>query len=161
MSCLARIDLYIGTKHKMAIWMTAGAMATGCWLNYSNIDQHAGNDSQTRVRPVPEAIMDATINAPLLPVAQHAQRRLTARQFGIHTIASLAAAAMAVVSAPALAEASPAAGDTYVYRLSNGFNNEARGQISYRVEKIDAGRIVVAVSANTLTAEMANTEINK
>src|SRR5258706_11160701 len=107
MSCLARIDLYIGTKHKMAIWMTAGGMATGCWSNYSNIDQHAGNDSQTRVRPVPNAIMDATIDAPLLAVAQHAQRRLTARPFRSHTNASLASAAMAVGSAPALAETPP------------------------------------------------------
>ncbi len=108
---------------------------------------------------MPKAIMDATINAPLLSVAQHTQRRLTARRFGFRTIALLAAAAMVTASAPALGEAAPAAGDTYVYRLSNGFNNEARGQISYRVEKIDAGRIVVAVSANTLPAEMAHTEI--
>ena len=28
-----------------------------------------------------------------------------------------------------------AEGDAYVYRISNGYNNEVRGKVSYRVEK--------------------------
>ena len=94
-------------------------------------------------------------------VTRHTQRLGAARRFGTHAIASLAAAAaiVAVASVPAIAAAAPVAGDTYVYRLSNGYNNEARGQISYRVDKIDADHAVVAVSANTSHAEMAHTEI--
>lgn len=39
-----------------------------------------------------------------------------------------------------------AVGDTWVYRVSNGYNNEARGQIRYQVEKVDAGRAVTSAT---------------
>ena len=39
-----------------------------------------------------------------------------------------------------------AVGDTWVYRVSNGYNNEVRGRIRYRVEKVDAGRTVVSAT---------------
>ena len=39
-----------------------------------------------------------------------------------------------------------AVGDTWVYRVSNGYNNEVRGQIRYQVEKVDAGRTVVSAT---------------
>ncbi len=45
-----------------------------------------------------------------------------------------------------------ATGDTYVYRISNGYNNEVRGKISYRVDKADADRIEVAVTTDTPSA---------
>ena len=48
-----------------------------------------------------------------------------------------------------------AAGDTYVYRISNGYNNETRGTISYRVEKVDVNRVEVAVTTDTPSAGVA------
>jgi hypothetical protein len=50
-------------------------------------------------------------------------------------------------------------GDTYVYRISNGYNSEVRGNINYRVEKADPDRIEVAVTTDTPSAGSARTEI--
>jgi MFS-type transporter involved in bile tolerance (Atg22 family) len=36
------------------------------------------------------------------------------------------------------AAAAPVAGDTYVYRVINGYNSELVGQVTYRVDKVDA-----------------------
>ena len=55
--------------------------------------------------------------------------------------------------------ASAATGDAYVYRISNGYNNELRGKITYRVEKTAAGRVEVAVTTDTPSAGSARTEI--
>ena len=54
---------------------------------------------------------------------------------------------------------SAATGDAYVYRVSNGYNNEIRGQISYRIEKIQADRVEVAVTTDTPSAGSARTEV--
>lgn len=51
-------------------------------------------------------------------------------------------------------------GDIYVYRISNGYNSEVRGRINYRVEKVDADRIEVAVTTDTPIAGNARTEID-
>ena len=67
----------------------------------------------------------------------------------------IACGLLAVFAAGALA----ATGDTYVYRVSNGYNNEARGKISYRVDKADADRVEVAVTTDTPSAGVARTEI--
>lgn len=64
----------------------------------------------------------------------------------------LLAGCQAVTAPPVsnpFAQADPpglAVGDTWVYRVSNGYNNEVRGQIRYQVEKIDAGRAVVSAT---------------
>jgi hypothetical protein len=50
-------------------------------------------------------------------------------------------------------------GDTYVYRISNGYNSEVRGKINYRVEKADADRVEVAVTTDTPSAGSARTEV--
>jgi hypothetical protein len=50
-------------------------------------------------------------------------------------------------------------GDTYVYRISNGYNSEIRGKINYRVEKASADRVEVAVTTDTPSAGSARTEI--
>ncbi len=42
-----------------------------------------------------------------------------------------------------------ALGDTYVYRLSDGYGNKPPGQVSYRVDRIEADRIVMLVDPNT------------
>ena len=71
---------------------------------------------------------------------------------------SVATVVVVATLAPAHA-AAPVAGETYVYRLSNGYNNEPRAQISYRVDKVDPDRIAVSVSTDSPATEAARTEI--
>ena len=71
----------------------------------------------------------------------------------------ISAIAAAAVTLPAIGAAAPAAGDTYVYRLLNGYSNEPGGQLSYRVDKIDAGRVMMAVTPDTAGIGAARTEI--
>ncbi len=52
-----------------------------------------------------------------------------------------------------------AVGDAWVYRLSNGYNNEVRGQIRYQVEKIDAGRTVVSATPDNPSLGQAYTVV--
>ena len=40
-------------------------------------------------------------------------------------------------------------GDTYVYRLSDGYRNKQPAQVSYRVAQIETDRIVMSVAADT------------
>jgi hypothetical protein len=42
--------------------------------------------------------------------------------------------------------AAPAAGDTYVYRVTNAYNHEPRGTVTHRVETVDAERVTISVS---------------
>jgi len=69
-------------------------------------------------------------------------------------LTALVAAAVAVPAA-----AAPAAGDTYVYRVLNGYNHEVRGTVSYQIEKVEAGRTVVSVATDTSAMGVARTEI--
>ena len=65
----------------------------------------------------------------------------------------------AMLAAGAVPGALAATGDIYVYRISNGYNSEIRGTISYRVEKVDANRVEVAVTTDTPSAGVARTEV--
>ena len=65
----------------------------------------------------------------------------------------------AILAAGGAAGALAATGDAYVYRISNGYNSEVRGTISYRVGKVDADRIEVAVTTDTPSAGVARTEV--
>ena len=65
----------------------------------------------------------------------------------------------AILTAGVAAGALAAAGDTYVYRISNGYNSEIRGKISYRVEKVERDRVEVSVTTDTPSAGQARTEI--
>lgn len=38
------------------------------------------------------------------------------------------------------------AGDVYVCRVSNGYDNEARGHLRYQVDTVDAGRVTFTVT---------------
>ena len=58
-----------------------------------------------------------------------------------------------------VANACAADGDAYVYRISNGYNNEVRGKVSYRIEKSQADRIEAAVTPDTPSAGSARTEV--
>ncbi len=83
----------------------------------------------------------------------------TARAYCASVLPSIATAAIVLVAIAPAGAASPVTGETYVYRLSNGYNNEPRAQITYRVEKVDADRVAVAVSADRPGVETARTEI--
>ena len=54
-----------------------------------------------------------------------------------------AALASAAVEAPAASRAAP--GDTFVYRIIDGYNSEPRGQLSVRVEASDAARTTLSI----------------
>jgi hypothetical protein len=62
--------------------------------------------------------------------------------------ALIAATAIAAAAVQSPAAPPPAEGDIYVYRVINAYNNEIRGQLSYRVDKTEAGRITMSVSAD-------------
>jgi hypothetical protein len=53
----------------------------------------------------------------------------------------------------------PYVGDIAVYRVRNAYNGEPRGDVQYRVEKIDGDRVTVAVTATSLAAALPHTEI--
>ena len=50
---------------------------------------------------------------------------------------------LAAAAAPGAIAAS-VAGDSWAYRVINGYNNEVRGNIRYRIDKVEADRVVVA-----------------
>ena len=53
-----------------------------------------------------------------------------------------------------------AVGDTYIYQLSDGYGYQKRiGQISYRIDKIDADRTVVSVTPDTPRGGVARKEV--
>ena len=74
-----------------------------------------------------------------------------------------AAGMLALIAAPlaqtALAASSPAVGDSYVYRLVNGFTKEVRGQLLYRVDKVDSNTVAVSVTPDSSAAGLQRTEI--
>ncbi len=74
-------------------------------------------------------------------------------------LALMAAAALAANPYQRASAAAPAPGDTYVYRVIDGYNNEPRGQVSYRVDKSDGGRVFVSVVTERAGAKLAATEI--
>lgn len=57
------------------------------------------------------------------------------------------------------AAAAPVSGETYVYRLVNGYSKEVRGQLHYRVDKVDPDRYAVAVTPDTSWGGVERTEI--
>lgn len=80
-------------------------------------------------------------------------------QYGTRVFAPIVAAAALLAASLGCAAAAPATGDTYVYRIINKYNNETRGTIQYRVDKIDADRVVLAVTTDTPSAGAAHTEV--
>jgi hypothetical protein len=53
----------------------------------------------------------------------------------------------------------PAAGDTAVYRVINAYNGEVRGEIRYRVDKVESASVVVSVSASSPYMGVPPTEV--
>jgi hypothetical protein len=71
--------------------------------------------------------------------------------------ASLFAVLLAVNAIAAVA--APAVGDTYVYRVINGYNNEVVGQETYRVERVDAGQVTVSATPDRPALGVPHTDI--
>jgi len=67
-------------------------------------------------------------------------------------------AALVVPSADTVA-ASPAIGDTFIYRVTNGYSREARGTLQYHIDKIDADRVTVSVATDNTALGMPHTEV--
>lgn len=66
---------------------------------------------------------------------------------------------VSLLLALSVAQANAAAGDAYVYRIFNGYNNEVRGTVSYRIENSQADRIQAAVATDTPGAGIERTEV--
>lgn len=66
------------------------------------------------------------------------------------------AAALLVASTMATAAVE---GDTYVYRVTNAYNKELRGHLSYRIDKAENNQITQSVSADKPGLPMPTTEV--
>ena len=73
--------------------------------------------------------------------------------------AVMAACILIAFLCPAPAGAAPAAGDSWSYRVVNRYNGEVRGNVQYRVDKVDADRVAVAVSSDPPALGLPRTEI--
>ena len=73
-------------------------------------------------------------------------------------LAAAGAAVLMLALGPVAGAAGPSPGDTYVYRLVNGYNQQARGHIEYRVDKIDASGVTVTVTPDSSSAGTVRTE---
>jgi len=74
-------------------------------------------------------------------------------------IVAAAALVVAVFAPLATAQRSAVAGDTYVYRVYNGYSNEARGQIQTRVDQSDADRVTMSTSTDVRELEQQHAAI--
>ena len=74
-------------------------------------------------------------------------------------ILAAAAFAAAMLCPRTAAGAAATAGDVYVYRVVNGYNNEVRGKIEYRVDQAGADRIVMSVTPDTPALGPTRTEV--
>jgi hypothetical protein len=70
-----------------------------------------------------------------------------------------AAFIVATMAPPVASAASAAVGDTFIFRVINGYNNESQGRIQYRIDNIDADRITVSVSTDVRALGLARTAI--
>jgi hypothetical protein len=66
-----------------------------------------------------------------------------------------------VISVPSrAADAVPAAGDTYIYRIINQYNKESRGEVRMRIEQIAADGTTVSVTPGKAAAGTARTQVH-
>lgn len=76
-----------------------------------------------------------------------------------HRATVVAACAALIAAAIAAEAAAPAAGDSWAYRVINGYNNEVRGKIQYRIDKVDADRVAVAYSNDGVQLGRPRTDV--
>ena len=62
---------------------------------------------------------------------------------------TLAAALFAFAAASPAVAAPPAVGDTFVYRVINGYNSEVRGHLRYRVDAVHVDRVMITATSDT------------
>ena len=97
------------------------------------------------------------ISSPRAPAVSHFP---PARRMFCHGLrATLIAVAACVATAVACAAAAPDVGDTFAYRILNGYNNEAYKAASYRIQSREADRVVVEVAMKYYAAQSTGTEI--
>jgi hypothetical protein len=65
----------------------------------------------------------------------------------------------AVSSGAALAQTPPAAGDTYLYRLVNGYNKEELARIRHEVDKVEGGNVTLTVTPDKADGGVARTDV--
>lgn len=73
--------------------------------------------------------------------------------------ATVGAAVLMLALGPAALAGGPAVGDSYVYRLVNGYNQQVRGQLQNRVDRIDSNNVTVTVTPDNPIAGTAHTKI--
>lgn len=76
-----------------------------------------------------------------------------------HGFWGAAACVLAVASPAGLAAGAPAVGDTYTYRLVNGYSKEVRGQLRYEVSRVEPDRTSFTVTPDNAEAGSERTEI--
>jgi hypothetical protein len=64
-----------------------------------------------------------------------------------------------MVACALIAVAAPAVGDTYIYRVINAYNHEAVGQVTCRVDKVEAGQMTVSVTPDRPSLGEPHTDI--
>jgi hypothetical protein len=57
------------------------------------------------------------------------------------------------------AAAAPVTGETYIYRLVNGYNKESVGELRYQVDRVEADRYSVSVTPDSTAAGVMRTEV--
>jgi hypothetical protein len=71
----------------------------------------------------------------------------------------VAAAAAVIAVSARTADAAPATGDTYVYRITNKYNKESRGEVRLRIEQIAADGTTVSVTPSKSEAGAPRTQV--
>ena len=101
-------------------------------------------------------------NRAVFPVSARGLESGVARRSWPRLISSVVGAAaimVAMMGPAAITAGTPAAGDVYVYRQVNGYSNEVRAQVRYRVDKLESNRVMVTVTVDGPSAGTAYTEI--
>jgi hypothetical protein len=68
-------------------------------------------------------------------------------------------AVIAALILSSAAFAAPAPGDVFVYRVINGYNHEAVGQVTHRVDKVEGGQAFISVAPDRPSLGSPHTEI--
>lgn len=77
----------------------------------------------------------------------------------MNTPLRIALACIVWIGTALTAVAAPALGDSFVYRVINAYNGEVVGHVAYRVDKVDAGQILVSVTPDRAALGSPHTEI--
>lgn len=72
---------------------------------------------------------------------------------------AFAALMLNLLPLPLASAAGTAVGDAFVYRVTSRYTGEPRGDITYQVKKVDAGRAITAVSSQNALVEPGRTAV--